>query len=194
MTPLEKLKALAAAKKQAQFQEEVTPNTEANLELRMKLAAEKVNQDENVPSAPTESNQTKPELSQDKAEQGSEVCSDEELDVASGDLEEGTGSLDAVSEPNPGSKSNLADDHPLKMQLAELEQALTEKLPEFRTILRDIHAKLRQDPDCVTAMSEDEIGSIVQGLIHHANVDVIAPRAVKSAKKASKVPVSASDL
>ena len=85
-------------------------------------------------------------------------------------------------------------EHPLVMQLAELEAALTSRLPEFRTILRDIHSKLRQDPAMVTALSEEQVGCIVQGLITHANIDVITPKAIKASKKASKAPVSADDL
>jgi hypothetical protein len=85
-------------------------------------------------------------------------------------------------------------EHPLIMEMEELEAALLGKLPEFRTILRDIHAKLRQDPDVVTAMTEEEIGLLVSGLIYHANVEIIAPKEKKAAKKISKLPVNADDL
>lgn len=81
-------------------------------------------------------------------------------------------------------------DHPIKMQLAELEQALNEKLPGFKTILRDIHAKLRQDPAIVTLLSDEEIGGILAGLKHHAQVEIIAPKAAK-AKKASAKAIAA---
>lgn len=88
-------------------------------------------------------------------------------------------------------------DHPIKMQLAELEQALNEKLPGFKTILRDIHTKLRQDPAIVTLLTDEEIGGIIAGLKHHAQVDVIAPKAAKTAKKETKAKIanmSADDL
>jgi hypothetical protein len=167
MTPLEKLKAIAAAKKAAAQNQEVTSDETATVESVVPTTNEK-------PTLPVPE-QAK-EATGDEAESPSDVCEQ--------DGEELSG----------GASSGLDDDHPLKMQLAELEQALTEKLPEFRTILRDIHSKLRTDPDCVTAMSEEEIGILVEGLIHHANVEVIAPANVKAAKKAAKTPVSASDL
>lgn len=92
------------------------------------------------------------------------------------------------------SSPSLADDHPIIMKLAELEQALLESLPDFRTILRDIHAKLRQDPMIVTAMSPEQVGVVVRGLMHHAQVEVLAPKAVKASKKAAKTPINAGDL
>lgn len=166
MTPLEKLKALAAAKKAAQTEEVKKDETST---------VESVVSSDNEEPASSVSDQAT-ETPSNEAEPASNVCEQDGAEL-------------------PGAAtSGLGDDHPLKMKLAELEQALTEKLPEFRTILRDIHSKLRQDPECVTAMSEDEIGVIVSGLVHHANVEVIAPKAVKSAKKAAKTPISASDL
>jgi hypothetical protein len=167
MTPLEKLKALAAAKKAAAQNQEVTSDETATAESVVPATNEK------------------PTLA--LSEQAKEITGDE-AEFPS-DVRESNG-----EELSGGTSSGLDDDHPLKMQLAELEQALLEKLPEFRTILRDIHSKLRTDPDCVTAMSEEEIGILVEGLIHHANVEVIAPASVKAAKKAAKTPVSASDL
>lgn len=88
-------------------------------------------------------------------------------------------------------------DHPIKMQLAELEAALNDKQPGFKTILRDIHTKLRQDPAIVTLLTDEEIGGILAGLKHHAQVDVIAPKAAKTAKKETKAKIanmSADDL
>lgn len=101
----------------------------------------------------------------------------------------------STSSPDPvQSRCSGNPDNPLMMQLAELEDALLKKLPEFRTILRDIHTKLRQDPEVVTILTEDEVSLIVSGLVTHANVDIIAPRTVKAAKKAAKTPISAGDL
>ena len=168
MTPLEKLKAIAAAKRLGQVtQLEVTKNETATVE-----SVVSPNNEEPTLGIPDQAE----EVGGNEAELSSDVCESDDAGIS--------------DEPRTG----LDSDHPLKMQLASLEQALLEKLPEFRTILRDIHSKLRQDPDTVTAMSEEEIGILVDGLIHHANVEVIAPKAVKAAKKASKTPVSASDL
>jgi hypothetical protein len=83
-----------------------------------------------------------------------------------------------------------AVDHPIKMQLAELEAALNQKQPEFKTILRDIHTKLRQDPAIVTLLSDEEIGGILDGLKHHAQVEIIAPKAKKTASKETKAKLA----
>lgn len=102
------------------------------------------------------------------------------------------------SVPDKGESQAPASEHPLRMELAELEQALLNELPEFKTILKDIHSKLRQDPELVTALSEEEIESIVVGLTRHASLEILAPKAAKAAKaataRAKKVPISASDL
>lgn len=83
----------------------------------------------------------------------------------------------------------------LRMQMAELEDALDNELPEFRTILRDIHRKLVKDPDCVTAFTDEGIGKLVEGLIKHANAEIVAPAKIKAAKKLAKnVQISADDL
>jgi len=167
MTPLEKLKALTAAKKAMAAlakPEEVKKDETATVESV-------------VHTAPAEPAST------GAAEVPQVGSSEDELPAP--ETSEGSDRADDASGK---------PDHPLVMQLAELEAALTQNLPEFRTILRDIHSKLRTDPDCVTALSEDEIGAIVHGLIRHAEIEIVAPRAVKSAKKAAKVPISAGDL
>lgn len=87
-----------------------------------------------------------------------------------------------------------AKTHPIAMEMAELEAALDAEVPGFVTILSAIHKKLRLDPNCVTLLDDEEIGVIVAGLEKHTNVTIVSPNAVKAAKKASKVPVSASDL
>lgn len=72
----------------------------------------------------------------------------------------------------------------IRTQLAELEAALKQNIPSFPTILRDIHTKLRQDPEVVTLMSDAEIKLVLQGLQKHAQIEVVAPAAAKQAKKA----------
>lgn len=112
-------------------------------------------------------------------------------------------SVPAVNSPEPVSSSDHANsgqpekkasEHPLMMELAELEQALLQQLPEFKTILKDIHGKLRQDPELVAIMSEEEIELVVRGLTKHATVEIIAPKAAKAARKSAKTPISAADL
>lgn len=89
-------------------------------------------------------------------------------------------------------------DHPLAMQFAELEQALLAQQPEFKTILRQIHRHLGQEPELVTQMTEQEIQMIVSGLVIFANAEIVAPAIAKTAKAAIKAakakPISADDL
>jgi TolA C-terminal. len=84
------------------------------------------------------------------------------------------------------------------MQFAELEAALLAQQPEFKTILRQIHRHLGQEPELVTKMTEQEIQLIVSGLVVFANAEIVAPAVAKSTKAkiaaAKKVPISADDL
>lgn len=83
----------------------------------------------------------------------------------------------------------------IKMMLAELRQALDAQLPDFPNILANIHKKIKADPACVTVLSEDEIHQIVRGLMKHTQVEIIAPKQVKEAKKLAKnTKILASDL
>lgn len=87
-----------------------------------------------------------------------------------------------------------SSNHPLKMEMAELQAQLEQNVPGFANKLREIHTKLRQDPAIVTLLTDDEIGVIVAGLEKHTNVQIVAPAAIKASKSRSKEPVSASDL
>lgn len=92
-------------------------------------------------------------------------------------------------------------DHPnpevnkIRMQLAELDQALLSAIPAFATILQDIHNKLGADPAVVTLMSEAEIEIIVRGMTKHADLEIVKPKTVRESKRAvSKVQIGADDL
>lgn len=172
MTPLERLKALAAAKKGG------TPNAVAKL-------PEQVSQPEEVSGVR--------EAEVEQAVQVPEVSSVSESKalVAPADLPDTSAATEIVATQKEPSRT---EDHPLLMELAELEAALTERLPSFRSVLRDIHSKLRNDPAIVTILSDEDIGLIVSGMMVHANQDVVAPKAVKAAKATKKIPLSADDL
>lgn len=182
---IERLKALAEAKRASESSQvtptHTTPSEESNHgNSTIPDSSVSSSSSSDLPDGSV-SNEPIPENSQEVPASGTPAESDNCSD--SGNL------------ANECSNSGLASDHPLKMQLAELEQALTEKLPEFRTILRDIHSKLRQDPAIVTAMSEEEVALVVSGLVAHANLEVIAPNAIKAAKKATRgVKIEAGDL
>jgi hypothetical protein len=131
---------------------------------------------------------------QETVQQSPQVQETSEPEEQSGNpiSNEGITSL-AETKTTETTKPSSQQDHPIKMQLAELAEALEQKQPGFKTILRDIHGKLRQDPDIVTALSDEEIGGILSAMKHHAQVDIIAPKAVKAAKKTLK-NVGADDL
>lgn len=174
---------LAAADKQvkAELVELVTPNTEANLEARMQLAKEKAL---NEPAR--------------KLETGSELQT-----VSGGGTGESSQAQSVVETEQPdtsvSTNSNIGtSDHQLAMQFAELEAALLAQQPEFKTILRQIHRHLGQEPELVTQMTEQEIQMIVSGLVVFANAEIVAPAIVKTAKAAmtaaKKKVISADDL
>jgi len=172
---LERLKALAAAKKAketkdvSQTQAQETSIDSASQQVSTPLDATPREEDiQDVPSAEVAAQESKEaEVQSVPSSAGNEV----------------------LHETEPKSE------HPLIMELAELEQALEQQVPDFRLILRNIHQKLRADPELVTVLSEEEIGLIVSGLATHAQAEIIAPKAVKAARAtARKTPISASDL
>lgn len=80
----------------------------------------------------------------------------------------------------------------IKEKLAQLEQALIEGTPNMPTLLRDIHSKLRTDPDTVTLLTEEECTILVKGLKKQTNTE-ISGTALKAAKKRS-AKVTLADL
>lgn len=184
---IERLKALAEAKR-ASESSQVTPTHTTPSEESTHVQPES-----SIPDSPASSSSST-DLSNGSVSNEPVPENSQEVPT-SGTPAESNNCSDSGNLANECSDSGLVSDHPLKMQLAELEQALTEKLPEFRTILRDIHSKLRQDPAIVTAMSEEEVALVVSGLVAHANLEVIAPNAIKAAKKATRgVKIEAGDL
>lgn len=106
--------------------------------------------------------------------------------------------VEGLGDSGSSGNTSPASDHPLAMQFAELEAALLAQQPEFKTILRQIHRHLGQEPELVTQMTEQEIQLIVSGLVVFANAEIVAPAAEKTAKAkiaaAKKQPISADDL
>ena len=52
----------------------------------------------------------------------------------------------------------------IAMKIAELSQMILAAHPRMPMLLRDIHTILKNDPDNVTLLSEEDIGVIVSGL------------------------------
>lgn len=72
----------------------------------------------------------------------------------------------------------------LKLKVAELEGKVVAAHPEFRTLLRDIHKQLLQDPELVTALTDEEVGILCSGLSKQTQTTIIA--AATKSKKSSK--------
>ena len=52
----------------------------------------------------------------------------------------------------------------LNEAIADLSDKLLNAHPEMPILLRKIHQTLKKDPDCVTLLTEEQIGVIVNGL------------------------------
>ena len=52
----------------------------------------------------------------------------------------------------------------IKTKLDALQSALLSDHPQIPTLLRDIHTTLKNQPDQVTLLSEEEVHIVVQGL------------------------------
>jgi len=82
----------------------------------------------------------------------------------------------------------------VKEKLAQLESMLLESHPEMPSLLRDIHRNLKQDPDVVTLLSEDDCKLIVQGLKKHTSVDIATTALQKKGRKSMKNMEVGTDL
>lgn len=73
----------------------------------------------------------------------------------------------------------------IKEKILSLQSALLSSHPTMPTLLREIHQTLKANPDCVTLLTEEEIGTIVNGLKKQTATE-IATTALKSKTKAIK--------
>lgn len=80
----------------------------------------------------------------------------------------------------------------VQMKIAELQSAILASHPSMPTLLREIHATLKADPETVTLLSETEIGTIVSGLQTFTG-SFITAKASAAPRKALK-SLSADDL
>ncbi len=73
----------------------------------------------------------------------------------------------------------------IQMQIAELESALLSAHPSLPTLLQQIHRAIKQDPEQVTLLTEDEIGVIVNGLKHQTQTAIAT--SISSGKKGKSI-------
>ena len=78
----------------------------------------------------------------------------------------------------------------IQEKLAQLEAQLVSGTPNIATLLRDIHSKLKADPDTVTLLSEEECSILVRGLKKQTGAEIATVALKKAPKKAlSKMTV-----
>lgn len=73
-------------------------------------------------------------------------------------------------------------------KLASLQQAILSRHPTMPTLLQEIHRTLKQYPENVTLMNEDEIAIVVSGLMQQTQT-ILVKETVSSARKASTTAV-----
>lgn len=78
----------------------------------------------------------------------------------------------------------------IQMTIAELQNALLETHPEMPILLRKIHSHLKDDPEIVTLLTEEEIATVINGLKVQTNVQFAAAKKTAGEKKASKSSAS----
>lgn len=81
----------------------------------------------------------------------------------------------------------------IKEKLAFLESQLKASTPNISTLLREIHTVLKNDPDVVTLLTEEECSILVRGLKKQTNTE-IATSALKSGTKKSLKQMTLGDL
>lgn len=81
----------------------------------------------------------------------------------------------------------------IKEKLAQLENALLESLPTMPTLLRDIHRSLKNDPDTVTLLTEEECAILVSGLKKQTQTE-IATKVIKAKPRKALSKLTVDDL
>lgn len=82
----------------------------------------------------------------------------------------------------------------ISTKLHSLQEALLESHPTLPTLLRDIHTTLKQQPEQVTLMSEEELNIIVQGLEKQTNSYIAQAVTKKTTSKRTALKASIDDL
>jgi len=72
----------------------------------------------------------------------------------------------------------------LKEAIADLSNKLLTSHPHMPVLLRTIHQQLKADPELVTLISEEEIGTIVTGLKRQTAIEIVTASKTPAGKKA----------
>jgi hypothetical protein len=71
-------------------------------------------------------------------------------------------------------------------KIAELKGMIESKHPQMGTLLDQVHAALKKQPECVTLLSEEDIGVIADGLKIQTGIEFSAALAKPSGTKSLK--------
>jgi hypothetical protein len=82
----------------------------------------------------------------------------------------------------------------LKLKCAELQQALLTENPGYRTILQGIHENIREQPELMYVLSDEEISAVVSGLSKHSNVVIAEEKKKAPISRAKAAKLSADDV
>lgn len=81
----------------------------------------------------------------------------------------------------------------IQENIIRLESMLLLQLPDYPTLLRDIHRQLKKDESLVTLLKEEEIAILVNGMSLQTGV-IFKETAAKQAKGKSIKSMTTSDL
>ena len=70
-------------------------------------------------------------------------------------------------------------------KLASLQAAILNKHPTMPTLLQEIHRTLKQYPENVTLMNEDEIAIVVSGLMAQTQTSLVKATVASASKSAT---------
>lgn len=92
-----------------------------------------------------------------------------------------------------GTSRTVSIDHlDFLSKLQELQEALHHQHPKMPVLLMLIHKQLRTDPELVSTLSEEEIGTIVNGLKIQTKTEMVGTLAKQSKAKDKKTKLDAS--
>lgn len=60
----------------------------------------------------------------------------------------------------------------IKIKIAELQELILSAHPRLPLLLQEIHKVLKNDPENVTLLSEEDIGIIVSGLMRQTSTEI----------------------
>jgi len=77
---------------------------------------------------------------------------------------------------------SLLSPQEIQMKIAELQDCILKAHPRMPMLLREIHTVLKNDPDNVALLSEEDIGILVQGLMKQTDTEIATNTLKKKVK------------